>query len=172
MMKKSILAAAIILSSVGNSAFAVQDATITFTGKVTATTCDVSSGGDQEVNFGLIAADSFKGVGTPGAEVPFSIKLSGCESISQATATFDGQADSTDKTLIANTATDGAEGVAFAIYEADKTTKIDLNTESKPVAVDQGGNIEMKFWAKPVATAETINNGDLKGQAVVNILYK
>lgn len=175
MFKKALVAAALFSAFSMNAANAA-DGTITFTGRILATTCDINGGPggavDIPVPLGTYGADQFGASGSPVGSVPFKIELSGCDAaITDAAVLFEGTADSADNTLLALTSgADTASGVGIGIYEADGSTQINLGSSSATQTVT-GNAATFNFIAKYVSTAATVGEGEANGVANFTIQY-
>ncbi len=136
MNKKPLIAAvsSILLSSVFATQALAADGTITFNGKVTKASCDVTTDSkDMSVTLPSISSTAIgTNVGDMAGQTAFTIKLENCES-QTATAekvrvAFVGASDDDNIYALKNTATaDAATGVALQILQQDGETKIDIN---------------------------------------------
>ncbi|QDC94805.1 fimbrial protein [Vibrio furnissii] len=139
--------------------------TITFSGAIIDAPCYIAPGSDEQtislgqVNKSLLAS------GGETADVPFSIKLDGCDldTIKNVTVTFKGEpADTSKKSLAINGTASGA-AVALMEFEGDRIT---LGQPTNNINLVDGSN-ELKFKAK--MTGVQIPNGEGVELAPINV---
>ena len=140
LMKKTLVASAFGLLLSANGAMAatstaVAGGTISFTGSVTDTTCDVTTSGDKDftVTLSPVALTDIDaaGVATAGAK-QFDMKVSGCEGYEAGQSlhiTFSGSNISDDEQYFKND-TGTATGVGIAIT-TDGSTEVALNSSAE-----------------------------------------
>ncbi|MBD9646302.1 type 1 fimbrial protein [Pantoea sp. PNT02] len=175
MFKKALVAAALLSAFSFNAANAV-DGTITFTGRIIATTCDINGGPggsvDIPVAMGTYGADQFGASGSTVGSVPFQIALTNCDAaLTSASVLFEGTQDAANPQLLALT-TGGttADNVGIGIYESNGSTQIPLNTSSASQTLN-GNAATLNFIAKYVSTDATVTEGDANAVANFTIQY-
>lgn len=154
---------------------AVDNITLNFSGSIKMVTCEIIAGDGQDVALGDVSKTYF---GNPGDVSPaknFTITLS-CPSgaMKQATVTFNGPTDSTDKTLLALDSGDGgANGVAVRLNENDGITQVKLNEPTEIKALSAGVN-SLQFTAQYVALVDRpqIKAGAANATAQFTINYQ
>lgn len=174
MLKKNAIAMSILCLLAGASAVQAADGTINFTGSVTSVACAVDmASASQTVNLGNVSATAFSSAGSVAAPTKFTVKLTTCpESISSAAVRFDGSADTTDSRLLALSSGQTAEGVAVAIYEADGTTIVPLQTQSVANTIDsEKAENEISFVAKYMSTGAGVVAGSANASTNFTISY-
>lgn len=122
-----------------NNSTATDHTTVNFHGTITETPCTLDSGSaDQTVELGHVASSQLKNKGSSTAKT-FKFTLTGCDVTSKKTVavTFNGQADSTDSTLLALASGD-ASGAGIAINSGTK--QLPLGTASSAQTLTTGDN--------------------------------
>ncbi|MFX2611954.1 fimbrial protein [Enterobacter mori] len=180
-MKKSILAAIIALpfglATMSASAVTVSGGTVNFQGEVVDAACSVASESvDQTVILDQIKSSTF----TAGGEFAnqrkaFEIKLADCSTGTQTTAavSFNGNSDSSDTTLLANTAGAGAAtNIGLALFGPDGQP-IGLNDGTLSAATTiQDGTTIIPLSVDYKSTASLPTAGAVESVATFNVTYQ
>jgi type 1 fimbria pilin len=182
-MKKSLLAMLVMTSAlVGvNAANAAEPASVTvnggtvkFEGTVVDAACAVSNESiNQTVILDQVRTVRLATAGTAaGQQKDFNIKLLDCDTtVSQnASVTFNGQADGTTATALANTAGAGAaKNVALQLYGPDGKV-LAVGDESSTITLVDGTNV-IPLSVDYVATAAAATAGSVAATATFNVTY-
>lgn len=157
-----------------NISYAVIGGTVNFVGEVVDAACSVSTNSeDQTVILSQVRTVKLTTTGAvAGQQKPFNIILEDCDTtVSQnAGVTFNGQADSTSTTALANTAGAGsATNVALQLYGPDGQ-QLALGTESSTIQLQDGTNI-IPLSVDYMATAGAATAGNVSATATFNINY-
>lgn len=174
MMKKNLIAVALLASSVIASSAQAADGTVNFVGSITDAACAVSAASlAQTVNLGTISATSFGAAGATAADTRFAITLTNCpeEVLANASLRFGGPTDPANSSLLALTGgTDVATGVGVGIYEVSGSP-LPLGTASVSKPVSQGNDTVYEFVAKYVATAAAVTVGTANAVSDFTVTY-
>lgn len=175
-MKKLLIAT--IMTSAGfvsvSQAATVSGGTINFEGQVVDAACSVATtSGNQTVSLDQVQATKLATPGqTANQQQSFNIVLEDCNSTVSANAgvTFNGQADSTTTTALANTAGAGAAtNVALQLYGPDGQ-ELDLGSDSATVTLTDGENT-IPLSVDYIATGAAATAGNVAATATFNINY-
>ncbi|QNQ55470.1 fimbrial protein [Serratia liquefaciens] len=143
------------------------DGTITITGEIIDAGCNINGSGTSPnipIVLGQISKTGFTDAGDTSGAKAFDIRLSSCpSSITGATVSFSGPADTANNQILA--VTGGAAGVGVGLYEENATTLIPLGTSSVSKTLTANA-ADFRFYAKYVATAA--QGGIKAGQANAN----
>ncbi len=177
-MSFRILALGLALSTVATHTLAA-DGTIEINGVITAATCKVNAGGNNNIDVKLpvISAQAFKNVGDVAGKTPFMIKLSDCSDDSKDVSVAFSAAQSSlfnARGHIVNQAQDPAQNVNIVLFdEQNGGQKLMLaqGTESKAVKVVNKG-AEFKYSAAYVAEEKTVGAGKVRALMTYDIAYK
>ncbi|WP_343552964.1 fimbrial protein [Pantoea sp.] len=169
MFKKALLVAA-VMSAVSINVAHAADGQIDFTGKFLATTCTIDNGDDnQKIAMGIFGADQVTAANQRLGHQPFKIGLTACEtSLQNATVTFIGTADTTNKDLLK---VDAATGVGIGLFENDGTP-VKLGQPSKAVDLATNNAGVFNFNAQYVSTQALVTPGDANATADFVINYQ
>lgn len=182
-MKKSMLAVAVVLSSgMSMSAFAVPTTvtggSVYFEGEVVNAACAVSSDSlDQTVVLDQVRTATFGGIADAPANQPeaFEIKLVDCDSTVQATAavSFTGSTAVGKPNVLANLAgAGGAAGVGLVLMGPDGMP-LEINTgvpSSKVTLVD--GTTVIPLSVDYISTSTEVTPGPVSSVANFNVHYE
>jgi len=158
------------------------DGDITFTGKVTASTCSLKGFNGMPITSSLmelasVTPSSFEAAAGYAGMQDFTIDLQDCDitTMTNARVSFSGTPDTVDNEILKNTETSTpATGVGIAILENDGATLIDINggLPSKSQALS-AGNTELKFKVAYKANTATpaVTAGNVKAKTFVDITY-
>lgn len=176
MFKLTTILAATMAGGMAFSAYAA-DGTINFTGSILDSACTVnSSSTSQTVNMGSVQRTAFTAAGDVAAATRFDIVLENCpETVKSASVSFDGMANAADGNILALASDQTAEGVGVALFEADGVTAIPLSTQSLPIDLDIGGDVNrnvMTFVAKYKATQADVVAGTANSSSDFTIVYQ
>jgi len=171
LMSKLILVPLILLLSV--KTFAADNVTINITGRVAASSCNIDNSGTYNINLGqkipsvkLINANSYSDW------IPFNFTLSKCPTgTSSVTATFSGNADSSDTTIYANaTGDEYAKNVAVQLQNAETGSNLgDKTTMNIKVASDKSVNFPLR--ARVYSTQGKATSGNISTTVLINLTY-
>ncbi|MCW8346447.1 type 1 fimbrial protein [Vibrio sp. ZSDZ65] len=185
---KSIIASSILLISAGSYA---NDGQITFNGKVTAASCQVSGGTTDgtatetlSISMPSITTDSIDATsGALSGHTSFNIQLTNCQGPDEepikARVAFSGIGDPDKQYALKNTAANAAQGVGIQLLQEDGTTKIDINggsaiapEETLPLASGTAVPITFNFQAAYInVTGNKPTAGDVLATAKYVIEY-
>lgn len=167
-MKKYIL---VLLLAATSSSFA-DEIQVEMRGNILANTCSVDSASQSlSVNLGQAASSDFKDVGDTGEWKEFELTLSRCPSTTTlATATFNGQADSSHPTKFASTGT--SNGLALEL--ADRQDKILIAPQASfSVLVNQSDHTaDFPLSARYYATSMPVTAGTFSSVVQVTFTYQ
>jgi len=177
-MKKSIIALSLMASYMLASAANAADGTINFTGSIISSACTVNTASaSQTVNLGNVNSTAFGStVGTTAAATQFSINLTNCpSSVTSASVKFDGTENATNSSILALSSGETATGVGVALYEADGSTVLPLQTASNsitiPTASSGTSSATLNFVAKYMSTASSVTAGTADATTEFTIVY-
>lgn len=149
-----------------------DDVVINIEGYITATTCSVDSASQNlTVDLGQAASGDFKDIGDTGNWRDFEVTLSQCPStVTLATATFKGQADSAHPTKFANTGTAGG----LALELADRQDKILIAPQASfSMLVNQSDHtVDFPLSARYYATSMPVTAGTFNSVVQVTFTYQ
>lgn len=149
-----------------------DDIQIQMKGNIYANTCSVDSASqDMTVDLGHAALSDFKDVGDTGAWKNFDLTLSKCPpTVTLATATFHGQADSEHPTKFASTGTAGG----LALELADPQDRITLAPQASfSVLVNQSDHtVDFPLAARYYATSMPVTAGTFSSVVQVTFIYQ
>ncbi|WP_414440535.1 fimbrial protein [Burkholderia sp. 22PA0106] len=186
-MKQSTLmscAAAALLAAA--PAAHAADGTITFTGKLSASTCkiDVNGGGaSTSVTLPVVSTNALAANGSTAGKTAFSIKLTGCahdESNKVTVRTYFESGPNVDLAtgLLNNTAADGeaAKNVKLALIDPQTNTDIKIGDPSQmannlAVEVQPDGTASMPVSVAYRATGAT-TGGNVQSAVTYSIIYQ
>ena len=176
-LKRSILIASLLaLLPLGSQA---ADGEINITGKITANTCDITSGtaGKQAVTLPTIMANSLQSAGATAGRTPFTITLANCTPDSGKVALYFEPGAGTDMTTgkLKNTAASAAGNVQVAL----------LNADLSDIALDQPqgsqnsqwvdittGSADLSYFAEYYTQAGSATAGDVKADTYFTLTYQ
>lgn len=173
MMKKTLIAMAILGSTAFISSVQAVDGTINFTGNITDAACTITpTTATQTVNLGTVSDKAFTANSGSASATRFGITLSACPAaMKTAKVKFSGATDKINNNLLAITPGTGvATGVAIGFYEEDNTF-IPINTESASKTLSATANTTFNFVAKYVATSTTMTAGAANAVGEFTIAY-
>ncbi|MBS9437695.1 type 1 fimbrial protein [Photorhabdus noenieputensis] len=168
-MKKNFMLASLVTVLAVFSSFSAlsYDGTIRFRGTILENGCTISSGsrGIQEVNFGKIPKERFKGrVGTVVSSQSFTINLTNCPG-STIGIEFAGNRDTNDTTLYNS----GVSGVGILLAK-DNGDKIDANTSVNGYSINSK-NSSIPLIAKLQSTNATAEHGTISSDVNFTLIY-
>lgn len=186
-MKHSILmsCAAAALFAAAPAAHAT-DGTITFTGKLSASTCKVDvngAGASPSVTLPVVSTSALTTEGTTAGKTPFSIKLTGCahdENNKVTVRTYFESGPNVDLAtgLLTNTAAAGeaAKNVKLALIDPQTDTDIKIGdpsqlTNNPAVEVQPDGTATLPMSVGYRATGAT-EGGDVQSAVTYSIVYE
>lgn len=162
----SAVALALFAASWGAHAAEATSAVVNITATVVGKTCTPSwtSGSTVSVDLGKVSTANLAAQGDVGAEKPFTLSLSDCDSgVAKVAVTATGSADGTDATAFKNTGS--ATGVAVTLFGGDDgTTQLLPDGTTAAEYTVTNGAASMPFLAKLVRSAAA-DSGDTAGVA-------
>lgn len=174
-MKKSIIAMGVLMAAAFNTSSYAADGQIEFTGKITASTCDISineQGPNTTINMGTISSSSFKKAGDSADTRRIQIALSNCGAdLNKAAVNFSGALDENDQTLLALKDTDGAKGVAIEFLDS-KLKRIELNNNPGDFVEIKDNKATMLYLARYTSTQDKVTPGEANATANYTIVYQ
>ncbi|WP_148872980.1 fimbrial protein, partial [Serratia marcescens] len=156
--------------------------TITFTGAVTDTTCNVDIGGagaEANVKLPTVSKDSLATASSVSGKTQFTISLSGCAgAASTAKAFFEpGTTVDTNTGRLINTDTTGAENVTLQLLDGTTDTAITVGDFSQ-VSNNTGfvdvssGSAVLPYFVQYYAEDNNVTAGAVASQVTYSISYK
>lgn len=166
----SMTAAALLVVSWGAQAEGTDGspaAVVHITGSVTGNTCtpEWTAGQNVEIALGKVSGTKMKAVGDVGTTQPFSLSLKDCDKgITKVAVTAKGQPDKADSSAFANTAANGATGVAVSLFGGDDgATPLAANSATAVEYKVTNGAAVMSFLAKLKRSALVGDKGTENG---------
>lgn len=178
-IKSSFVRTLLTAAVIGGMSFTASaaDGTINFTGTILDSACTVNTASaSQTVNLGMVQRTAFAAAGDVAAATRFDIVLENCpDTVTSASVTFDGVANTANGNILALASGQTAEGVGVALFEADGVTAIPLGTKSASMTLDnaaeENSNV-MTFIAKYQATQESVVAGTANATSDFTIIYQ
>lgn len=171
-MKKALIAAAVIMSTVNFSAAFADDGKINFVGEITDDACTVTNtvSNPLVVTLGTVSKTAFADNATA-APTKFNIELTDCPaSVTSAAVKFDGKAANNDSTALALTDETGvATGVGLQITDA-KNVVVPLHTASSAYTLATGTN-KLGFVARYLKVGTAVTSGPANSTSNFTIVY-
>lgn len=178
-MNKTLLSTALV-AVMAAAAFAptaqASDGTITITGTVTATTCQVGTGSPNNIAVALppVSTTALNATGTLAGYKAFNISVSGCAAGTIATTYFEQGANTLADGNLKNT---GASNVEVRLFNSDQTTQIMLNgasgaQNSTPVTADASGAATLNYWAAYNAATAAATAGSVSTSVQYTMQYQ
>lgn len=179
----------------GTSAFAVVEqvasaplqfgtGTVTFTGTITNSPCDIAPGDDNiQVSFGQVSNRHFKAADDTTDSKPFTIHLQNCSfdsndtnitgyagKMSRVAVSFSGTPDVAHK---AYTNGGNAKNVGIQLLKSDNSTIIEPNSVAgdKDAQQLQAGNNNLSFFARLIALAADVTPGEVNASVTYTLKY-
>lgn len=178
-MKGKLAAVAFIVSAGIASSAMAQDGVVNFKGKIIEAGCQINGGpiSSQEVTLGEVSKSAFTGASTHAATTKFSLVLTDCPTDLQGkpvSVKYDGTPDTLDNDYLQITGygTEGiAKGVAIQLLNGDGS-ELPLGTASKSVTLAaDGSETNLDFFARYIATEDTVGGGDANGVVNFTLTY-
>ncbi len=153
-----------------SSAVADEEGLLTLKGTVIEQACTVDPSDENKmVELGEWSTRKISSPGGHSEPVDFTIKLTGC-SAGGVTLTFTGETDTNDNSLLALNNESTASGVAVEIMDSAHQ-RLPLNEESKPVDVDDNGNVRLNFSARYISTSDRVTAGTANADSLFTLSY-
>jgi len=162
------------------------DGTVTFTGKLTANTCQVDTESkDRKVTLPTLSTQRLATAGNYDGTTSFQLQVIDCSpDVTEIGAHFEalgssGRNPATGNLTNSDVSSTGAKNVEVRLYDADNTP-LALGTASKTVAITPaaegaaegtGGTATLNYAGGYYATGQT-TAGDVKAQVVYSLVYK
>lgn len=183
-MKKLLIVAAMTTAFAGINAQAASNGTITFAGKLTASTCTVVVDGqsaDATINLPAVSTSSLNEAAKTAGETSFNMALTDCTLATGETgvsAFFDTGTTVTNDGRLRNTTTDGgATNVTLQLRDLTNNVgkEIDIGNDDQKTAMEYATvseklanlNYSVRYYAEGVTTAGTVNSS-----VVYSLQYK
>ncbi|KVO87713.1 hypothetical protein WL21_04860 [Burkholderia ubonensis] len=174
----------LLVASFGLSAASIaqaSDGTITFTGSIQATTCQVESGSaEPTVSLPTVGAAALSDAGKVSGRTPFQLRLTGCtadEKNPQKVRTFfeaGADVDTSTGRLNNSVATGGAKNVQIQVLN-DQHAQISLgqagDQKSQAVTIDKNGNAVLNYFAEYYATGKA-EAGKVESRIEFSLTYE
>ena len=178
-LKRSTLIASLLaLLPLGSQ---TADGEINITGKITANTCDITSGtaGKQAVTLPTIMANSLQSAGATAGRTPFTITLANCTPDSGKVALYFEPGAGTDMT------TGKLKNTAASASAAGNVQVALLNADLSDIALDQPlgsqnsqwvdittGSADLSYFAEYYTQAGSATAGDVKADTYFTLTYQ
>lgn len=172
-MNKPFCAIALLAGSILQAPAHGYDVLISVTGSIIGNTCDVAAETKTlTVPLGTIGSGQFRSVGGMGnVKSWFTLKLQNCgPTFTGAKVRFIGTPDPANPQWL-KTASGSASGVALALFDADDRL-VPLNTQTKFYGQAGNSEVEMKFYARTIATQSSVGVGDVSATATWLVEYQ
>lgn len=189
-LKKNILVSVLIISGslLSNISMAnAYDGKITFLGKISNATCEISGGntGGQEtaspnftVNLPQVSTSAFKQINDRAGDTEFFIKLKGsnCAAGNGYAIKFEriSSADFIDPVtgFLKNMRSNGAQNVQLVLSEDGQDIKFNEKDTSKPKnRSDKDTETVFNFGVQYIATKANVTSGDVEGNIYYSVVY-
>lgn len=178
---KGKFAAAVLFTAMGLASTAMaQDGQVNFTGKIIEAGCKINGSvtSSQDVKLGEVSKTAFTAAGSTAATTKFSLVLTACPADllgKPVSVKYDGMPDTlnNDYLQITGYGTTGvAKGVAIQLLNSD-TSELPLSTESKSVTIasDAAEETNLDFFARYIATEDSVSGGDANGVVNFTLTY-
>ncbi|SNY61480.1 fimbrial protein [Enterobacter sp. CC120223-11] len=165
----TILLAGLILQTPAQG----YDVLISVMGNLIGNTCDVSADTkNQTVPLGTIGSRQFRTAGSmSNVKSWFTLGLENCgPTFTGARVRFTGTPDPANAQWL-KTADGGTDGIALSFFDADNQP-VPLNTQTKFYGKAGDSQVEMKFYARMVATLPSVEPGDVSAMATWLVEYQ
>ncbi len=181
-LKNTIALSTVLSVAIFNSAMA-YDGTISFTGKVVAQTCRITTGnnGNFTVTLPTVSQTALTNEGSTTGLTPFSISLTGCTTgqngSSNVKAFFEPGANTDFNTnKLKNASSGGAQNVQIQLLNNDGTTAIQLGKDFAgqdvhSEAINSNGEATLRYMAQYYATGKA-TVGDVTSSVNYTIAYE
>ncbi|MGM8755830.1 fimbrial protein [Enterobacter chuandaensis] len=181
-MKKQLAVAVAMLFTTGMGMVHAADGTINFTGTVTADTCTVAINDQTNptLNLGTVNTADLAASGDTGPATNFTLNLTSCpETVTGASITFSGNADSTLNTAFTNeaNASDAAKNVGVQLYDSSLKTvtpdaALDVTSFLTENADQTAKSASIPFTARMIAVADVATAGSIISHADYTVSYQ
>lgn len=180
-IKRVFLSAIVSSALVSGSVMAADTGTISFSGLVTGSTCEVNigSGANAAVVLPTVSADSLAAATATNGKTRFTLELTGCTgALTQAKAFFEGgnTVDNATGRLI-NTDASGAQNVSLQLRDGQNNSVINAGDAAQSNAsaigyVDiTGGTASLPYFVEYYAEG-TATAGAVASQVTYSLIYK
>lgn len=163
-------AALLLLFSSGAAAY---DVLVSITGNITGNTCTVAVNSKNiEVDLGITAINQFRNPGDTGNFIaPFTIYLEECgPGFTGVRVMFSATPDDGNNDVVKNSAGD-ATGLGIQLLDAQKKP-LALNSPSPIYGMAQDSSVAMTFYARPIATQQSVAPGTISATATYTLEYQ
>ncbi|MTD41134.1 fimbrial protein [Erwinia sp. CPCC 100877] len=167
---RSSSAATLLLFSGYASAY---DVLVSVTGSIFGNTCTVAANSENiSVDLGTTATNQFRGVGDVGNHIiPFTIYLEDCGPVFNGVRiSFSASPDDNNSDVVKNSAGD-ASGVGIQLLD-DQKKPLALNAFTPVYGANQNSSVEMRFYARPIATQQSVTAGTISATATYTLEYQ
>lgn len=154
----SLLVRGIFLALFAYTTTTFAQGTINITGAIRDNTCTLSSDDlEKNVELGTVSNKQFYATGATLPMVPFSLNLVNCgPAVSTVSVTFSGNTDQNNTSVLAVDA-GGATGLGVQLLDINKKPLI-IGTPANAYVL-KPGNVELKFYARYIATLDKVTSG-------------
>ncbi|AOY02228.1 hypothetical protein BJP62_05925 [Jeongeupia sp. USM3] len=173
MKAKMTLAAIAIAAGFSAMSASAADGTISFTGEISASTCEVSgASGAVDVTLPTVGLTSLKAAGDTAGATPFSISVTNCAMGGKTYAYFEAGANTNSQGRLDSTGS--ATGVEVEILNKDETPINVGGAGDQGVAkvdVDASGDATLQYLARYYATAAA-GAGNVATSVQYSVIYE
>ncbi|NUU66246.1 fimbrial protein [Enterobacteriaceae bacterium BIT-l23] len=149
------------------------DVLVSVTGTIIGNTCTVAVNSENiEVDLGVTAINQFRSIGDTGNFIaPFTINLEECgPTFSGVRVMFSATPDDENNDVVKNSAGDAA-GLGIQLLDAQQKP-LALNSQSPVYGLAQQSSVAMTFYARPIATQQSVAPGTLSATATYTLEYQ
>ncbi len=170
-----------------SSGVTANDGTITFSGSITAATCDISGGDESNPNQGAdftvtlpnVSTTALSAAGLLAGDTPFFINLSGSECANDRVANVvferaqSTNIDAATGNLKNHTVAGAAKNVQVRVLNHDKKVlNLNLaNTSHQPVTITSN-TAQFKYWGQYIATGGAAGGGTVNTDVIYSVAYR
>lgn len=181
-IKRVFLCAMVSSALISGPAFAAETGTISFSGLITGSTCNVDVGGpgaDATVVLPTVSADSLDAPTKTNGKTRFTLNLSGCTgALTQAKAYFEG-GNTVDNITgrLKNTDSTGATNVSLQLRDGQDNSVINAGdaaqagTSAIGYADISSGSASLPYYVEYYAE-DAVNAGAVASQVTYSLIYK
>ncbi|WP_414163443.1 fimbrial protein [Superficieibacter sp. BNK-5] len=177
-MKGKLTAIALLAAAVTSSAVMADDGKVNFVGNIIEQGCEVNStiNSPLEVKLGDVAKTALAGTGTTAANTKFTLVLKNCPDDLKGkpvVVKYDGAADTVNPDTLQLTGygdTGVAKGVAIQLAnESGEALPLGLSSDEKTISAT--GETNLNFFARYIATEDTVTAGTANGTVNFTLSY-
>ncbi|MBV8042158.1 fimbrial protein [Pluralibacter sp.] len=177
-MKGNLIALALLTTAGMNTVAMADDGKVNFVGNIIEQGCEVNStiASPLDVKLGDVAKAALPAAGATAANTKFTLVLSNCPTDLQGkpvAVKYDGTPDQTDNDYLQLTdygTTGIASGVAIQLLNGSGTA-LPLGTASEAKTIAASGDTNLDFFARYIATTDTVSAGTANGTVNFTLSY-